>query len=856
MKLFALCVFALSACLPGQTPLPTPENPREAPAATPAAASAPLPGIRQADPDPKPYDKVITKDAKSSPGVFTVHKVKSKTYYEIPARELNKDFLWVSQISRTTLGVGYGGQAAGNYVVRWERKDNRILLRSVVYDVVADSKLPIAKAVSAANNDAILMAFNIETLGKNDAPVIEVTRLFTTEVPEFSPRARLRARAFDSSRSFLESVHAYPTNIEVEATQTFTTPIDPPTFGAGGPAPPNPFAPTGMRPGSATVLMHYSMVKLPDNPMMPRLFDPRVGFFAVRQTDYGQEEHRAPQRTYITRWRLEKKDPNAELSEPVKPITYYVDPATPAKWVPYIKAAIESWQPAFEAAGFKKGIIAKEAPTAQEDPYWSPEDSRYSVVRWLPSTIENAVGPHVHDPRTGEILDADIQLYHNVMQLSSDWYFVQASPSDKKSQTLPLSDDLMGRLIQYVVAHEVGHTLGFQHNMKSSSMYPAEKVRDREWVKKMGHVASLMDYSRFNYVAQPEDNIDPADLIPKIGPYDKWATMWGYKPIPGAHSPDAEKPILDEWAKAQDKTPWLRFSTVGALGSDPGENTEAVGDADAIYSTGLGLKNLNRVMGYLLAATTTRQGDPYDDLASVYGRVLGQWTLELNHVSAMVGGFDSQQKNIGQEGVRFTLVPRDKQAKAVQFLNANAFQTPQMFIRPDILRRIEPSGELDRIKQAQMRVLTSLLDNRKLARLEEQEALDGANAYRPTDFLADVRKGIWKELDSSNVKIDAYRRNLQRGYIELIAQKLNGRAAPTDDERPLLRGELKSLSTQIAQSLPKATDRETRLHLEDVRDQITKVLDPRFQPAAPAIAPLFGRAGADEETCWPDYAIK
>src|SRR5207248_3172292 len=261
----------------------------------------------------------------------------------------------------------------------------------------------------------------IETFGKDDASVIEVTKLFATEVPEFSVRARLRARGFDGSRSFLESVHTYPTNVEVEATQTYTSPIDPPTFGAGGPTPtPNPFFTAGMRPGSATVLMHYSMVKLPEKPMMPRLFDPRVGYFSVHQQDFGQDEHRAPQRTYITRWRLEKKDPSADLSEPVKPITYYVDPATPSKWIPYVKAGIESWQQAFEAAGFKKAIIANEAPSAKEDPDWSPEDARYSVVRWLPSTIENAVGPHVSDPRTGEILDADIQFYHNVMQLSRD----------------------------------------------------------------------------------------------------------------------------------------------------------------------------------------------------------------------------------------------------------------------------------------------------------------------------------------------------------------------------------------------------------------------------------------------------
>ena len=842
MIAFGMCAFAQAPDEPSQTTTPGP--------------LAGFGGRTVPDPDPKPYDKVITKDAKSKSGVFTVHKVKNKTYYEIPASELGKDFLWVSQIARTTLGVGYGGQAAGNRVVRWERHDNRVLLRSVSYDMVADEKLPIAKAVHAANNETIVMAFNIEAFGKNDAPVIDVGRLFTTEVPEFSARTRLRARAMDASRSFLETVHPYPTNIEVEATHTFTSPADPPATGGGAPTPaPNPFGGAGMRPGSATVLMHYSMVKLPDQPMQPRLFDPRVGYFSVRHEDFGQDEHRAPHRTYITRWRLEKKDPGAALSEPVKPIVYYVDPATPTKWIPYVKAAIESWQPAFEAAGFKNGIIAKEAPSATEDPDWSPEDARYSVVRWLPSTIENAVGPHVSDPRTGEVLNADIQFYHNVMNLARDWYFVQASPSDPSAQKLPLSDDLMGKLIKYVVAHEVGHTLGFQHNMKASSMYPQEKVRDREWVHTMGHVATLMDYSRFNYVAQPEDKIDPDDLIPKIGPYDKWATMWGYKPIPGAKSPDDEKKTLDEWAREQDTKPWLRFSTAGALGSDPGENTEAVGDADAIRSTALGLKNLERVMGYLLPATTTKTGEPFDDLTEVYGRVLGQWVLEMNHVAVIVGGMDSQQKNIGQEGVRFSLVSKDRQSSAVAFLNKNALQTPSMFIKPEILRRMEPTGELTRIKTAQMRVLSTLLSNDRLSRLSEEEAIDGAKAYRAIDFLSDLRKGVFQELDAQNIRVDAFRRNLQRGYIELLSEKLNGRAAVTDDARPLIRGELRGIGAQIAQVLPRVSDRETKLHLEDLRDQTAKALDPKFQPAAP-LTTLPIRFPAAEETCWPDYAIR
>ncbi len=470
----------------------------------PPAADAQRPVFTPPTQEPQPYDKVITKEAKSKKGIFTVHQVKEKYYYEIPKNEFNKEFLWVTQIARTTLGVGYGGQALGNRVVRWERNGNKMFLRNVNYSVVADPRKPISQAVQAANNDSILMTFPVAAWGPDEAAVIEVSRLFTTDVFEFSARQRLNATTLDSSRSYIERISTYQQNIEAEASQTYTRMATP----VGITTTPAPLA-GGMSPGSATVVLHFSMVKLPEKPMMPRVFDERVGYFTASQMDYGRDnEQKAPERHYITRWRLEKKDPSAELSEPVKPIVYWIDSATPTKWIPYMKRGVEKWQKAFEAAGFKNAIIAKLAPTPQEDPDFSPEDARYSVIRWLPSTIENASGPHIHDPRTGEILDSDIQFYHNVMNLQRAWYFLQAGPLDLRAQRLPLPDDLMGTLLEFVVAHEVGHTLGFQHNMKASSTYPQEKVRDREWVHKMGHTPSIMDYSRFNYVAQPEDKID------------------------------------------------------------------------------------------------------------------------------------------------------------------------------------------------------------------------------------------------------------------------------------------------------------------------------------------------------------
>lgn len=860
---FSLLLMLTTAFVFAQDP-----TPQETPA---AAGAGPRPGLTPST-DPQPYDRVITKDAKTKAGVFKVHQVKDKYYYEIPKSELGKEYLWVTQIARTTLGVGYGGQALGRRVVRWEMgENNKIYLRNVNYSVVADPKLPISAAVGASNNDSILMAFNVAAWGpNNDTAVVEVGRLFTTDVFEFSARQRLNATAMDPTRSYIERISPFPTNIEAEASQTYTR-IAPP---AG--VPQNPATAGGMNPGSATVVLHFSMVKLPENPMMPRVFDDRVGYFSVNNMDYGRDEHRAQQRTYITRWRLEKKDPNAAMSEPVKPIVYYIDSATPVKWRPYMIKGVEKWQKAFEAAGFKNAIIAKMAPTKQQDPEFSPEDARYSVIRWLPSTIENASGPHINDPRTGEILESDIQFYHNIMNLQRSWYFLQAGAIDPRVQKLPMPDDLMGELLEYVCAHEVGHTLGFQHNMKASSMYPAEKVRDREWVKKMGHVATLMDYSRFNYVAQPEDKIDVADLIPGIGPYDEFATMWGYKPIPSAKTPDAEQPTLDEWARQQDTTPWLRFSTDGSAGSDPGELTEAVGDADAVRSSTLGLMNLKRVSKMLVPATTNEKGQPYDDLSELYGRMLGQWTLEMNHVSAIVGGLNSQQKHIGQNGVRFTLVPKARQSEAVKFLADNAFATPTWAIDKEILRRIEPIGALNRVRNAQNSILNNLLSSARFARLIEQQALDGDASYQPGDFLADVRKGVWTELDAPNVKIDAYRRNLQRSYLDIANNKLNGAAQATPqglppgfaalfissgDERGFYRAELKALNASIGSALAKTTDRTTRVHLEAVRDQVGKILNPEagarpagtgFNDAAMELLELY----LNPTSCWPDYTVK
>ncbi|HEY5087744.1 MAG TPA: zinc-dependent metalloprotease, partial [Gemmatimonadaceae bacterium] len=774
----------------------------------------------------KPYADVITKSTKTRAGLFKTHRVGDTLYFEIPANELNRDMLLVGRYARTAavdannpFGA-YGGDEFGERTLRWERSGNRIILRSPSFAIMADTSLPIYRAVQTGSYAPIIAVFDIAAYGPDSAAVIDVTRLYTTDIPEFTA---IHGQV-DEKRSYIESAVAFPDNVEIEATQTG---IPQPSGGSSG----------RDHESAISVLAHWSMVRLPAAPMTPRIADDRVGFLSVTRTDYGTRQYRSVERDYINRWRLEKKDPTAAVSDPVKPIVYYIDPATPEQWKPWIRKAVLDWQPAFTRAGFSNAIIPMDPPA--NDPDWSPDDVRHTVIRWLPSTVENAVGPHVADPRTGEILNGSIKVFHNVLNLNRDWYFTQVAPLDPRAQHWPMPDSLMGRMVEYVVAHEIGHTLGLAHNFKASSMYPADSVRSRTWVHRMGYVPSIMDYARYNYVAQPDDSMDVNDLVPRVGPYDKFAIMWGYTPIAGAAIPEQERPALDSIARMQDSVPWYRFGHLAetrADNPDPGDEVEAVGDADAVKSTGYGLKNIERIMPMLLRVTQ-KPGEDNSDLDEIYGRLVGQWFDEMGHVANIVGGATADIKYGAQTGSVYTPVSRERQASAIQFLNAHVFHTPTFFLDDAVTSRIEPNGSLTRINDAQARILSTLLNDWRMERMIEISSR-GGGVYTLPDMLADVRHGIWSELSDRKVAIDVYRRNLQRAYLDQLDAKLNGahgdaftivltpspapgpqRRRPADtpaalaDARAAMRAELVALRTDIVAALPRAGDAATRAHL-------------------------------------------
>ena len=776
----------------------------------------------------------VTKDFEKKEGVFKVWTKGETILFEIPTEMLGREFFWYSELRQAPTG-SFSGSGANEKVIRWEQRGDKVLLRTIDYSTRARDGGGALVSVLQSNFSPIAAAFDVKARAENGAPVIDATKLYKTDIPEFGARGAMGRGQLDVDRTFLEKVSVFPENVNVQTLVTYREQpggAATPTFGGGRGG--------GASGPSLSGVLHSGMVLLPKDPMMGRLSDSRVGFFTTSFTDYGTDYHGSKPHEYITRYRLEKRDPGAAVSEPVKPIVYYLPKEIPEKWRPYIKKGVEDWQPAFERAGFKDAILAKDAP---DDPDWSPEDVRYSCIRWVPLPVRNAMGPSVADPRSGEILSAHVQMFHDSLKLVADWYFAQASALDSRAQKLPFPDDLMGECIRFVVAHEVGHTLGLHHNGKSSAMVPVKLLRDSKWTNENGTAASIMDYARFNYVAQPGDN---ANLIPKVGQYDKWAIWWGYCPIPKAKSAWEEVSVTDEWAAQQVDHPMLRFHN-NYNSADPTALSETLGD-NAVEASSYGTANLKRTMGLLLKATT-KLGEDYSELNRYHGAVVSQFGNFVSHVMSVVGGVELIDYRAGRGGETYVPTSREDQSRAVKWLCDNVFDTPRWLVPTDVLYRLGNDGGMARVSGLYSRVLGGLINDGRIDRMRGNLVKQGNGAYKVEEMMDTLRNAVWLELGSGSPVVDPYRTALQRQYVSTLISNI----APGDPIRAICRAEISDSLSAIKVGLPKVRDRATRVHLEDLADLLNLALtDPQqVIPAAPAAptGPQFPRNASCPPNC-------
>ena len=804
------------------------ERPTQAPTSVPAIPLIPEDTAKKETPAsvpvansqtsaPKSYNSVL-RNAITRKGFLTVHKVSDSYYFELPDSILGRDLLIVSRIAQGAAGIrpgysGYAGDQVGHTIVRFERgPGNKIFLRRITYEEnPGDSTNSMYHAVVRSNLQPLVAAFGISAFSpQNKGAVIDVTEYINgdNDILFFSTASRraMKVGPLQGNMSYIKDVSAYPVNIEIRTIKTYQE--------------------TSSR-NNFTLELNSSIVLLPQEPMRKRYADRRVGYFTERYTDYDANPQGVKVISYIKRWRLEPREEDVErylageLVEPKKPIVFYIDPATPKQWVPYLIKGVTDWQVAFERAGFKNAILAKIAPSAKENPNWSLEDSQHSAIVYKPSPISNASGPIVTDPRSGEILESHINWYHNLMSILRQWYMIQCGPNDVRAQRMRFDEELMGDLIRTVASHEVGHALGLTHNFGSSSSVPVEKLRDREWLREHGHTPSIMDYSRFNYVAQPEDSIPPRDLLGRIGEYDLWAIEYGYRWFPDIKSADAEIPVLNQWIIANSTNDRLRFGSEFAT-SDPRSQTEDLGD-NAMKAGEYGIKNLQRVVPRLMEWTYV-PNEGYTHLARMYKGVQDQLNNYIRHALAYIGGRYETNKSAEQMGPIYEVVPVKLQLEALDFVTRHSLSTPKWLLDSAILTRIGiPPTEV--VSRSQEMVLNKLLGSETLSRLTENEAMFGDSAYRLIDYFNDLDAAMWTELRTNDV-IERYRRNLQLMYIDKLIDLRNPARQHKGyrDVGPIVQQKLVDIRERLRKAIPKAKDPMTQYHLRFIQDKLDAVI--------------------------------
>lgn len=771
----------------------------------------------------KSYATVVTKDFVTQKGLFTVHKSKTRDliYFEIPDSILHRDLMVINRLSKAPGGLGmYPGEELDEKTIQFEvGPDSTVRVR---YDLIisqADSDNVIYKAVVNANYNPVVMSFPILAYGKtHKSYVVDVTRLLKEKgfVNSIDPGTQLgkNVNLLQMRDVRIEYIHAYPLNVEVSISKT--------TDSKKTPATPEP----------VTLITNTSFVELPKVPLQRRFFDPRVGYFADNYHAYSDNQQKSELKQFILRWRLEPKDVDlakwkrGELVEPKKPIVIYIDPATPKQWRPYLILGINDWQKAFEQAGFKNAIQGKEWPEA--DTAMHVDDARYSMINYFPSEVMNAYGPQIHDPRSGEIIQTHIGWYHNVMSLLHSWYMIQAGATDPKARKATFDTDLMGELIRFVSSHEVGHTLGLRHNFGSSSQTPVDSLRSKHYLDAHGHTASIMDYARFNYVAQPEDHIPEADLFPRIGEYDQWAIEWGYKST-GAGNAEEDKTIVNKWiVDRTSKNPRLWFGDGETRKFDPRCQTEDLGD-NAMKASTYGIKNLQRELPNL-PAWTHEDGGINENLKEMYKQLQDQYFRYMNHVLRNVAGIDYTIKSEEQKGPVYEPTPKNMQQQALKFFDEQLFDTPYWLMNRTVLDKVSLPEEPNFIEDTQVKVLNSLLDITRINKLLEETKQFGAKSYPAEEYIATIHRYIWKELLAGGlVRMDGYRRNLQKSYFSDLFTILSAKdeANSETDASSIIKADLEVLKHQIKQAIPKAADPINRYHLRDLQNRIEQLSNPK-----------------------------
>jgi hypothetical protein len=820
-------------------------------ALAPTAAAAQAPEAAAARPQRddagavqvRPYREVVTAAARTDRGLFDVHSIGERLLFEIPDTLLGRDMALMSRYAQAQTGLADGGdRMAPNMVVRWERRGDRIVMRAVSHDNTAEDGSTLSLAVANSNFPPVLHAFPVQARGAASS-VIDVTDLYLGDQPTFTlprqARNRFAVRSYDRGRSWLEYAKSFPINVEIRVVQTYAA--DQP--------------PSNARGGALSFEVNHSMIMLPAEPMMPRLYDERVGFISHAVTNYSSDFQGVRPDRFIRRYRLEPSDTAAwlrgELVEPIRPWVWYIDPATPPEWVPFFIAGVEEWNEAFELAGFRNAIQARLAPTPEEDPDFSLLDARYSVIRYVATPVRSAnSGGDVVDPRSGEVIRAHTNQYHGLDERLRWWLVSQLGAAYPQFQTNRLSRDDLGEALRYVVSHETAHSVGLPHNQRANFVFPIDSIRTRAFVERMGHSASSVGRTRYNYTVQPGDDVPPER---RIGEWDRFAVLWGYRPIIEARTPQDELPVLNQWIVQRADQPWYRFGSAQFgmdVEWDPYRMTEGISD-DPVEAASLGMNNL-RTATQNLMQWVLQPGDDYYELETHYLQNLTQWNRYAEHAAAAVGGSWTHHKRFGEDGMVYTPIEPAYQRRAMRFIDEHVLQTPTWALDHDMLRRVEHAGAVERIRAYQELAVQRLLNHARLARMIEHEAFLGAETYRPAEMLDDTREMVWREVRQRR-PTDTYRRNLQRAYLDQAHRLLhdaesqswtppssgNLRVSDNNDPplnadlhigqsdiRPLMRDQLRLLDAEIADTLRRGvSDRMTRIHLEDARVRIARALE-------------------------------